>query len=245
MIWSHVRDYLGQLDAHPNGRLEVTTAGKIKYGKIESSGSKKSRVIFYGLEQNCYKIAATARKWFAPRGDYQDSQILVNGNLKKIKINVKSVMKRFDLPRDIVMANLKNLGTLVRLIQEKRLLQSFEDDKSAFYEFGHRFGTLIPLEEIAQKAAEKNRCYRLARSVYGIANSIDIHPSGLIAFDTQKPGLSITLDGNLIVRKVTEINPSLFSEKEFEKLAENSISCGVYESARGVCKCVSFHNYHM
>lgn len=177
----------------PAGKLERSEAPKIQTRAWTSSGKKKERFCFDDLNEDCFKIAASAAGCFWSCGDYQIARVTLDGHSEIVWINVNSMAKRFDLPQDVILSNLSNLGKIIRLVQEKRLFQtpseevlssSKEDAGIPLLSIPNPFPSMVPLEKIAKIADEQSRCFRLSKRCYHLAKSIDVFPGGFFAIDT-------------------------------------------------------------
>jgi len=179
----------------PTGKLERSEAPKIETRIGTSVGKKTNRLCLDELNEDCFRVAACVAGCFLDCGDYGSTRVELDGQSELVQVNIKSMMKRFDLPRDVILRNLSNLGKIVRLVQEKRLFQAPSEDPSfssgedvgmPLLPIRNQFPSLIPLERIAKMANEQDRCFRLSKRCYHLARSIDVYPGGFIAIDTGK-----------------------------------------------------------
>ncbi len=224
-----VRSFLSDVRSAPQAphvQLRNSTATKIQTRFGASDGNKKERIYIPGLTDERFKIAAFSPLQNRPLFDnYLVTHVTVNDQPMRIWINTRSAMKRFDLPKDVIVNNLSNFNRIVRLVQEKQLFLNPDEDSEPsdgpgtalvpLLPLERAFGPLIPLEKIAILARENNRCYRLSKRCYNLARSIDIYPDGFIAFATGqligeggyvKVKMSVTRDNMRLARRCYKFN---------------------------------------
>ncbi len=262
---------LRKMPKEPAGKLERSEALKIQTRTGTSDGKKTSRLCLDELNEDCFRVAACVGSCFLCGEYYGATQIKIDGHSETIWVNIKSMMKRFDLPRDVILSNLvSNFGKIVRLVQEKRLFQAEEIPFSNGEDVGvpllpirNQFPSLIPLKRIAKMANEQDRCFRLSKRCYHLAKSIDVHPGGFIAIDTGKllgegnnarVKVSTTFQGVKVARRVVVFDLNnlnhqawilrmmkIFTEFRSKTGILDTLAMGVYENKKEQCKFVSFH----
>ena len=217
---------LRKMPIEPAGKLERSEAPKIQAKTWTSFGKKKDRLCLDDLNEDCFKVATCVVGCFLCCGDYERARVTFDGHSETVWVNINSMVKRFDLPRDVILGNLSNLGKIVRLVQEKRLLQAPSEESVSSNEevigiplllIRNEFPSLIPLERIAKIADEQGRCFRLSKRCYHLVKSIDVYPGGFIAIDTGKflgagangrVKISTTLQGVEVARRAVTFSVS-------------------------------------
>lgn len=244
-----VLDQVKNFSPHPKGTLE------------------NNRLIFDELYDDRFSVAARKKGCLPLFGDYERVRVIVNEDEEGIWINIKSVMKRLGLPREIILSNLENFNKIIEIAKDKQmfLIPSFRESAEVpLLPISPSIGSLIPLERIAKIADAEHRCIRLSKQIFpDLAESMDVFPDGFIAFDTAKVigrggnakvRLCKTLDGSKIAKRIQMIRCSLTkaekhllrAAKIMNKLREktgvlHTLSIGIYQNKRGVLKFVSFH----